>query len=58
MCFIVGDRDPYWFQQTQAGYQKLQTLGVETYLEVVEGGGHLLHEMFVGEFAERLENAR
>ena len=58
VCFIVGDRDPYWFQQSQSAYQKLQSLGVETYLEVVQGGGHLLHEMFGGEFAERIENAR
>jgi hypothetical protein len=58
VCFIVGDADPYWYQQTQSAYRKLQSLGVETYLEVVRGGGHLLTEMFGGEFAERVENAR
>jgi predicted esterase len=58
VCFIVGDRDPYWYQQTNATYWKLKNMGVETYLEVVEGGGHLLQEMFGGEFAERLQNAR
>lgn len=58
VCFIVGDRDPYWHQQTDATYLKLENLGVDTYLEVVQGGGHLLQEMFGGEFAERIENAR
>ncbi|HEX6791140.1 MAG TPA: hypothetical protein VF247_07510 [Candidatus Krumholzibacteria bacterium] len=58
VCFVVGDRDPYWHQQTMLAYWKLQSLGVDTYLEVVRGGGHLLQEMFGGELAERLENAR
>lgn len=58
VCFIVGDRDPYWHQQTNIAYYKLQGMGVETYLEVVEGGDHMLREMFGGEFAERLENVR
>lgn len=58
VCFIVGDRDPYWHQQTDVACAKLKSLGVETYLEVVEGGGHLLQEMFGGEFAERIQNVR
>lgn len=58
VCFIVGDKDPYWYQESQTAYRKFQSFGVETYLEVVQGGGHLLQEMFGGEFAERLENAR
>jgi tetratricopeptide (TPR) repeat protein len=58
VCFIVGDHDPYWYQQTNAAYMKLKNMGVETYLEVVVGGGHLLQEMFGGEFAERIQNVR
>jgi tetratricopeptide (TPR) repeat protein len=58
VSFIVGDADPYWYQQTQLAYWKLQSMGVETYLEIVRGGGHLLQEMFGGELAERLDNVR
>jgi hypothetical protein len=58
VCFVVGDRDPYWYQETMLAHRKLASLGVESYLEVVEGGGHLLQEMFGGELAERLDNAR
>jgi predicted esterase len=58
VSFIVGDRDPYWYQESQAAHRKLQSLGVDAYLEVVQGGGHLLQEMFGGEFAERLDNVR
>jgi predicted esterase len=58
VCFIVGDRDPYWHQQTNVAYSKLQALGVDTYLEVVQGADHMMREMFGGELAERLENVR
>jgi len=58
VCFIVGDQDPFWYQESMAANRKLQSLGVESYFEVVEGGGHLLQEMFGGEFAERLNNVR
>jgi len=58
VCFIVGDHDPYWYQQSETAYHKLQGLGVDAYMEVVRGGDHLLREMFGGEFAERLENVR
>lgn len=58
VCFVVGDKDPFWYQETQVAHAHLQRLGVETFLEVVPGGGHLLQEMFGGEFAERLNLVR
>ena len=58
VCFIVGSMDPYWYQESMAAHRKLQSLGVEAYLEVIEGGNHTLQELFGGEFAERLNNVR
>jgi hypothetical protein len=58
VSFIVGDRDPFWLQETQLAYARLKGLGVETFLEIVPGGGHLLEEMFGGEFGERLNLVR
>jgi len=58
VSFIVGDRDPFWYQETQVAHAHLVRLGVEIFLEVVPGGGHLLEEMFGGEFAERLNLLR
>jgi hypothetical protein len=58
VCFVVGDADPYWYEQSQVAYRKLKELGVDAYLEVVRGGNHLLQEMFGGELAERLANVR
>jgi hypothetical protein len=58
VCFVVGDADPYWYQQSLISYRKLKSLGVDAYIEVVRGGDHLLQEMFGGELAERLSNVR
>jgi len=58
VCFVVGDADPYWLEQSQLAYRKLKELGVDAYLEVVRGGDHLLQGMFGGELAERLANVR
>jgi len=58
VTFIVGDRDPYWYQETTIAHDRLKRLGVECYLEVVPGAGHLLQEMFGGEFAKRLDLMR
>ena len=58
VCFVVGDADPYWYQESMVAYRKLKTLGVDAYIEVVRGGDHLLQGMFGGELAERLSNVR
>jgi hypothetical protein len=58
VCFIVGDADPYWLEQSQTAYRKLKGLGVDAYIEIVRGGDHLLQGMFGGELAERLSNVR
>jgi tetratricopeptide (TPR) repeat protein len=58
VCFVVGDADPYWYQESMVAYNKLKSLNVDAYLEVVKGGDHLLQGMFGGELAERLSNVR
>jgi tetratricopeptide (TPR) repeat protein len=58
VCFVVGDADPYWYQESMVAYNKLKALNVDAYLEVVKGGDHLLQGMFGGELAERLSNVR
>ncbi len=58
VSFIVGEHDALWKPEVEVANQRLRTAGVETYLEVVPGGTHLLTEMFGGEFAERLELLR
>jgi pimeloyl-ACP methyl ester carboxylesterase len=58
VSFIVGEHDAVWKPGVEVAHERLKSLGVESYLEVVPGGNHLLQEMFGGEFAERLELLR
>jgi hypothetical protein len=58
VSFIVGEHDAMWKPEVEVAHSRLQTLGVESYLEVVPGANHLLQEMFGGEFAERLDLLR
>lgn len=58
VSFIVGENDAIWRPGVEVAHARLKTLGVESYLEVVPGGSHLLQEMFGGEFAERLDLLR
>ncbi|HXV12719.1 MAG TPA: tetratricopeptide repeat protein [Candidatus Krumholzibacteria bacterium] len=58
VLFIVGEKDTIWRPQVEVAHARLQQLGVDSYLEVVPGAGHLLQEMFGGELAERLQLLR
>lgn len=58
VSFIVGQDDPIWKPEVEVAHGRLRTLGVDAYLEVVPDAGHLLQEMFGGEFAERLQLLR
>jgi len=56
--FIVGENDEFWLNEARLAHQKLKKLGVETYLEIVPGGSHVLQELFGGEFMDRLDALR
>ena len=58
VSFIVGQDDKIWKPEVEVAYSRLQSVGVEAYLEVVPDAGHLLQPMFGGEFAERLQLLR
>ncbi|HEX5132553.1 MAG TPA: tetratricopeptide repeat protein [Candidatus Krumholzibacteria bacterium] len=58
VSFIVGENDAIWLNESERAYNRLKSLGVETYLEIVPGANHLLQEMFGGELAERLQLVR
>lgn len=58
VSFIVGENDAIWLEEARAAHETLRLQGVETYLEVIPGGGHVLQELFGGEFMERLDALR
>jgi hypothetical protein len=58
VSFIVGEKDTIWRPEVEVAHSRLSALGVDSYLEVVPGAGHLLQAMFGGELAERLQLLR
>ncbi|MCI0451943.1 MAG: hypothetical protein L0Z51_06050 [Candidatus Latescibacteria bacterium] len=58
VLFVVGEEDAIWRPQVEVAHARLHQMGVDSYLEVVPGAGHLLQEMFGGELAERLQMLR
>lgn len=58
VSFIVGEYDGIWKPEVEVAHARLTSLGVESYLEIVAGSGHLLQGMFGGELAERLQLLR
>ncbi len=58
VSFIVGEYDAIWKPEVEVAHARLSKVGVESFLEVVSGSGHLLRGMFGGELAERLELLR
>lgn len=58
VSFIVGENDAVWKPEVEVAHARLHKLGVESFLEVVPGSGHLLQGMFGGELAERLQLLR
>ncbi len=58
VLFIVGSNDAAWKPEVEVAHARLSKAGVDSYLEVIPGGNHLLQEMFGGEFAQRLDGFR
>ena len=46
--FIVGENDGYWLKSAETHYKKLIELGIESKLNIVKDGNHVLREI-VGE---------
>lgn len=58
VSFIVGSNDSYWLTQAKNIHQRLIDLEVESYLEIVPDGGHVLSELIGDGLFERLEKLR
>ncbi len=55
---IVGETDEFWLGEARGMHERLKLLGVESHIEVIPGGGHVLQELFGGEFMDRLDELR
>ena len=56
--FVVGENDSYWRRAAEEDHKKLKAAGVETYLEIIPKGGHILRDLIGGGFISRLEKLR
>jgi hypothetical protein len=55
---IVGENDTAILDECRVVHNELRGLGVESYLEVVPGAGHVIEAMFGGELMNRLDALR
>ncbi len=53
--FIAGSKDSYWLRESRIAHKKLKGFGVDTTLEIVEDGGHVLRRLIGKGFMARLE---
>lgn len=56
--FIVGENDGYWRRESERANQQLQELGVDSHLEIVPNGGHILRDLIGKGFMKRMEKLR
>lgn len=56
--FIVGENDGYWRRESERAHRLLQALGVDTRLEIIDDGGHVLRELVGRGFMERMQRLR
>ena len=56
--FVVGDRDTYWMRSAKKSHQLLQELGVESTIEIIKNGQHVMKPLIGKGFLDRAERLR
>ncbi|OUR91911.1 hypothetical protein A9Q87_08910 [Flavobacteriales bacterium 34_180_T64] len=56
--FVVGDRDTYWMRSAQKSHQILQELGIESTIEIIKNGEHVMKPLIGKGFLDRAERLR
>ncbi|PKV52567.1 hypothetical protein ATE84_4687 [Aquimarina sp. MAR_2010_214] len=56
--FIVGDRDRYWMNSAKKSHQILQSIEVESSIEVIKNGEHVLKPLIGKGFLDRAKRLR
>lgn len=56
--FIVGQRDAYWLGAAKKSHQLLEELGIDSRLEIIPNGGHVLEELIGEGFLRRVSKLR
>ena len=56
--FVVGEDDRYWQKSARDANTKLKAAGVNTTLEIIPDGKHVMKELIGKGFMQRLEKLR
>ena len=56
--FIVGENDSYWLDTTKKRYQLLKEIGVDTEVEYIKNGPHVITEIIGEGFLRRSDRLR
>ena len=56
--FVVGDKDSYWMGSAQKSHQLLQELGIESSIEIIKNGRHVMKSLIGKGFLDRAERLR
>ncbi len=55
VLLVVGSRDSHWLTQSQATFEGLTAMDANVRLEIIPGGGHILHDITGDPFFELIE---
>ncbi len=56
--FIVGDKDPYWKKAAEGRHAILQEIGVESSIDIIKNGPHVLQKLVGKGFLEKANRLR
>jgi len=58
ILFIVGEKDSYWLKEAKRFHQLFQEMNIKSELEIIVGGGHILHEIKGEPFFKLIEHLK
>ncbi|WP_420388302.1 hypothetical protein [Roseivirga sp.] len=58
VMFVVGDRDTYWMNASKDRHQRLQKLNVDSRIEIIKNGQHVLTQLVGQGLLSRLNSLR
>ena len=56
--FVVGDKDPYWMKAAQKRHEILTRIGVDSQIEIIKNGQHVMTNLIGEGFLKRAHRLR
>lgn len=58
VSFVVGDKDTYWMNAAQDRHQRLKDIGVDSRIEIIKNGPHVMTKLIGKGTLERMDKLR